>query len=263
VRAARRSNAIALRLEPSTSTQPAAFMAAARLGRSQPDMLSGLDAVGRAVVLDQGRPRLFRRGQPVFRQGERHDGIFLIESGLVRVFYTASTGREITLAYWMAGNFCGGPEVFGMGNHVWSGTAVRDTRVQSLSGGALRGLVDRFPALAIGIIETLIFKGVCYSHLAQLLGTRSVTERLSSVLHQLERTYGRPVPEGIEIVMPFTHDDLASMVGATRQWVSMTLGRLADQGVLDKSHRRLVIRRPDLLKKMSDSALESSVAHLA
>ena len=43
-----------------------------------------------------------------FRQGEQHDGIYLIESTRT-VFYTAPAGQEITLGHWMAGNFCGGP----------------------------------------------------------------------------------------------------------------------------------------------------------
>ena len=91
------------------------LMAAPNSGRRQPDLLRGLDASARAKVLARGRACVFRRGQAVFRQGEPHDGIFLIESGLARVFYTAPAGREITLAYWMAGNFCGGPR------SVWRG----------------------------------------------------------------------------------------------------------------------------------------------
>jgi CRP-like cAMP-binding protein len=233
-----------------------AFMAASEMCQTQPDLFNVLDPVARGVVLARGKRIVFRKDQPVFRQGERHDGIFLIESGLVRVFYTAPTGREITLAYWTAGNFCGGPEVFGAGDHVWSGTAARDTAVIALSGRDLRTLVDRFPPLAIGIIECLIFKGSCYSHLAQLLGTRSVTERLVSVLHQMVRVYGRPVDGAVEIAMPFTHDDLASMVGATRQWVSMTLRRFAKAGLLALKRRRILILDPPRLAAMAESPEE-------
>jgi CRP-like cAMP-binding protein len=179
---------------------------------------------------------------------------------LVRVFYTAPAGREITLADWMAGNFCGGPEVFGVGAHVWSGTAARDTRALCLSGPVLRGLVEQLPQLALGIIESLAFKGACYSHLAQLLGTRTVTDRLSGVLQQLCRVYGRPIPEGVEIMMPFTHDDLASMVGATRQWVSITLKRFADQGLLAVNRRSVVILQPKRLAAMSDGVVDDRVA---
>ena len=148
------------------------------------------------------------------------------------MFYTAASGREITLAYWLSGNFVGGPEIFGTGFHVWSGTAVRDTTALMLAGIELRALVGRIPALSIGIIEGLIFKGACYSLLAQMLGTRSVGERMVLVLRRLAHLYGTAEGDGTMIAMPFTHDDLAHMVGATRQWVSMTFRRLAEQGVL-------------------------------
>jgi CRP-like cAMP-binding protein len=253
----------ALEFTPAASQSAAGFLAAANDGRRQPDLLRGLESSARAQVLARGRPRVFRRGQSIFRQGEPHDGIYLIETGLTRVFYTAPTGREITLAYWMPGNFCGGPEVFGAGSHIWSGAAVRDTRVLAFSGNVLRELADKHPPLAIGIIDSLVFKGICYSLLAQLLGTRSVVERLSGALYQMASVYGRRTPEGIEIAMAFTHDDLASMVGATRQWVSMTLRRFARQGLLTTSRRRLIIVQPERLATMSDACETSNIVPVA
>ena len=236
---------------PSAEKIRHAFMLTEDIGRPQPDMLAGLDAAGRARVLQKGRSRRFAAGPAVFAQGEKHDGIYLIEDGLVRVFYTAPSGREITLAYWMAGNFVGGPEVFGTGVHVWSGIAERDTRVLALSGAVLRGLVDALPPLAIGVIEGLVFKGNCYSLLAQMLGTRSVVERLAYVLQRLCQLYGVAGAEGIVVATPFTHDDLAHMVGSTRQWVSMTLRRFADQGILVVSRKHLVVLRADLLAEQA------------
>jgi CRP-like cAMP-binding protein len=215
---------------------------------SQPDLFGSLTPDERAQVTAKGRRKRFRSGEPVFLQGYQHDGIYIIEEGLVRVFYTAASGREITLAYWLAGNFVGGPEIFGVGTHVWSGTAARDTTGILLAGAELRSLVVRIPALSMGIIEGLIFKGSCYSLLAQMLGTRSVGERLVMVLQRLMRMYGVANEQGTMIATPFTHDDLAHMVGATRQWVSMTFRRLAEQGVLRVSRGQILILRPDWLE---------------
>jgi CRP-like cAMP-binding protein len=224
-----------------------AFMLAGPSRGSQPDLFGRLSAAERAQVTALGRRRRYKHHESVFHQGHRHDGIFLIESGLVRVFYTAPSGREITLAYWMAGNFVGGPDIFSAAIHVWSGTAARDTTGLFIAGTELRSLVERIPALAMGVIEGLIFKGNCYSLLAQMLGTLSVGERLVMVLQRLSTMYGVPTPDGVLIASPFTHDDLAHMVGATRQWVSMTFRRLAEQGVLRASRGRIVILQPDWL----------------
>ena len=145
------------------------------------------------------------------------------------MFYIAPSGREITLAYWHAGNFVGGPEVFGAGTHQWSGVAASNSSVVQFSGKTLLSLVQQIPTLAVGLIEGLTFKGKCYSALAQMLGTRSVTERLAHLLLHLVDAYGVKDPDGVVIGAAFTHADLAHMVGATRQWVTISLKRLQER----------------------------------
>lgn len=207
-----------------------------------PGLLRRLSAKERAAVLEQGARKVVPRGATVFRQGAANDGIYLIEYGRIRVFYAAPSGREITLAYWYPGNFVGGPELFGGKSHMWSGVAAANSVVVHLRSEALRALVLRMPALALGLIEGLTFKGRCYSALAQMLGTRSVTERLARLLLHLIDSYGVAEAEGVLIATGFTHADLAHMVGATRQWVTISLKRMADQGILETRQGRLLVR---------------------
>ncbi len=63
-------------------------------------LLQRLTVKEREEVLAEGNRRVVYRGKMLFSQGTAHDGIFLIESGRIRVFYIAPSGREITLAYW-------------------------------------------------------------------------------------------------------------------------------------------------------------------
>jgi CRP/FNR family transcriptional regulator, cyclic AMP receptor protein len=213
-------------------------------------LLQWLTPREREQVLAQGRRRVLNRGQTLFNQGALHEGIYLIESGRIRVFYTAPSGREITLAYWNPGNFVGGPEIFGTGMHLWSGVAATNGSVVQIPGKALRTLVMQIPTLAIGLIEGLTFKGKCYSGLAQMLGTRSITERLAHLLLHLVDIYGVEDADGILIGAAFTHADLAHMVGATRQWITISLKRLQDQGVVTCHKSRIVVRRRDVLEEM-------------
>ncbi len=241
-------------------TRPNALLLAEAHGgvSGMPNLLARLNERDRAQVLAHGRARALERGETLFRQGDPHTGIFLIESGLIRVFYSAPSGREITLAYWYPGNFVGGPEVFGGGSHVWSGVATRRSAVLALGGTELKRLIAEIPELGIGIIEGLVFKGKCYSALAQMLGTRSVTERLSLLLRSLCELYGIEEADGIFIGAAFTHEDLAHMVGATRQWVTMTLKRFQQQGVLRLGRGQLRVLRVDLLKQVGRSSSEDA-----
>jgi CRP-like cAMP-binding protein len=220
------------------------------LAGGPPPLLASLTAREREQVLSHGRRRVLYRGQTLFNQGAAHEGIYLIESGRIRVFYSAPSGREITLAYWHAGNFVGGPEIFGSGVHLWSGVAATNSSAVQIPGKTLRALATQIPGLAIGLIEGLTFKGKCYSGLAQMLGTRSITERLAHLLLHLVDTYGVKDAEGILIGAAFTHADLAHMVGATRQWITISLKRMQDQGVVICRKSRIIVRRPDLLQEM-------------
>ncbi len=89
--------------------------------------------------------------------------------------------------------------MFGTGLHKWSGMAASIPACCILPGKALRQLVTQIPTLAIGVIEGLTFKGRCYSTLAQMLGTRSITERLAHLLLHLGDLYGVPEEDGTMI----------------------------------------------------------------
>lgn len=213
-------------------------------------LLEGLSEAERHQVMERGRRRVLYRGATLFTQETPNDGIWLIETGRIRVFYAAPTGREITLAYWYPGNFVGGPEVFGSGSHSWSGMAASNSTVLHLPGAALKQLVARIPSLAFGIIDGLTFKGRCYSALAQMLGTRSITDRLAFLLIHLSNLYGVEEEGGVLIAADFTHADLAHMVGATRQWVTISLKRLSEQGVVTTRRSQILVQRPDILARL-------------
>ena len=227
-------------------------------GIRQSNPLAHLSDEDLETVLNRARRCRIRPKHLLFRQGDRHRGIFLIQSGVVRTFYTSPTGREITLAYWQPGNFVGGPDVFEDCIHMWSGITVRDTEVFHLRGRDLRELMAQIPDLALGMVEALVYKGRCFSSLVQLLGTRSVSGRLSQVLLALCDNYGIPAADGhgVVIAVNLTHEDLAHMVGASRQWVTTTLDRLQKKDIVHIRKRQLVILRPDLLR-----AQETHEAH--
>jgi CRP/FNR family cyclic AMP-dependent transcriptional regulator len=215
-------------------------------------LFHGLSETEIQDVVNAGKRKVFYRGAQVFSQGGQQDGIYLIESGRIRVFYIGPSGREITLAYWHPGNFVGGPDVFNRGIHVWSGAAAINSSVLHLPGDVLRRMVLKIPALALGIIEGLSFKGRCYSSLAQMLGTRSPTERLAHLLLHLMDLYGVEERGGTLIAASFTHADLAHMVGVTRQWVTTTLKRLSEMAVLDTHGTNILIMDAAPLAKMRD-----------
>src|SRR5438445_4370577 len=128
--------------------------------------LDRLSAAEQARVHAAGRTITVPQGDMVFSQGDGHDGIFIIRRGQVRVYYTAPSGREITLAYWTPGHFIGGPEISGGGIHMWSGIAIEACEISALSGPALEKLLTGMPRFAAALTAGPIAKRKCYSPLA-------------------------------------------------------------------------------------------------
>ena len=213
----------------------------------QPNILARLTAAQRNRVVARGVYLHLSEGETLFAQGDRHKGIYLIEHGLVRTFYTSPGGREITLAYWQAGNIVGTPQVFSTHLHQWSGIAATNTGVLFFRGEDLLQLIQRIPLFAVALIEALEFKGKSLSALVQMLGTRSVAERLAMLLYNLAELHGVKEKDGIAIGKPFTHEVLAQMVGASRQWVTMTLDRMRSDGLIRIGKCRTVVLEPNKL----------------
>ncbi|MCV6596084.1 MAG: Crp/Fnr family transcriptional regulator [Mangrovicoccus sp.] len=203
--------------------------------------LEGLSDEDRKTVRRLGTRVSMQKGEGVFFQGDPHTGVWVIEKGSVRSFYTGPSGREITLAYWTAGHFIGGPEVFGRGRHIWSADALEPVELLFLSGMSLRKLVCDIPDVALAVIDGLIAKGKCYSALLQMLATRSVSERLRQLLAILADTYGRQEEGATIIDRSITYEQIATMVGGTRQWVTQSLDKLEAEGVLAINRREIRI----------------------
>lgn len=205
-----------------------------------------------ARVRTLGSIKTYNKHDTLFLQGEKHAGIWIIESGRVRTYYSGPTGREVTLAYWTAGHFVGGPEIFGEGHHIWSGDALEETQLLFLPGAAMRTLVSEIPAVAVSIIDGLVAKGKCYSALIQMFGTRSATARLEHLLVILATHHGREENGIIIVDRTITYEQLATIVGVTRQWISTRLENLQSKGVLRLTRTQLQITSLSLLREQLD-----------
>lgn len=203
------------------------------LNRLPPGDIAALQAAGTPVSLDQGKT--------LFLQGQVHAGVWIIQEGTIRTYYVGADGRELTLAYWTAGHFVGGPELFGGGRHIWSAVAHRPAKLSFQSGPSLRRMAEQSTSLALALIDGLVAKGKCYSALVQILGTRSASERLELILGIMADTHGRPVEDGVLIDRTITHQQLALMLGTSRQWLSVSLEKLRAAGRITLSRHHIVL----------------------
>lgn len=213
-----------------------------RLVERHPDLLDSLSAAERDTFLAKCTEVRYPAGSLLCAQGNRHVQTYLVRSGLIRTFYVSPGGREFALAFWSGGDLVGGPNFFDENcNHLWSVQAVEDSVVLAIRGSDFKALATTVPALAERVFDTLSFKMRWFSLLVQTLGTEGVTGRLARLLCMLADLYGVKMPNGTLIRYHFGQEDLANMIGVTRQWVSSALSKLQREGVIDHRQRNLLI----------------------
>ncbi len=102
----------------------------------------------------------------------------------------------------------------------------------------------RDPALAANLVRVLSAQ-IADRELAVAIALEPrVERRLLLKLRQLAERWGRVTPDGIRLDLRLTHQELANMVGAVRESVTIALGRLAEAGEIEVRRRDLIIRPP-------------------
>lgn len=230
------------------ATRPGDFGVTADAGRRC--LLDYLDDAERAQVLNAGRPAAFVGGEYLLRQGDFSDGVYLVRSGTVESVYRGPSGRELTLAYWSEGDFVGAPCVLGTHPNEWAARAIGRVSTLHLDALMLRRMIAASPAFAIALVECLGFKGRCYSKLAQAIATHNVESRIASLLITLAETFG--VQDGNRLMVgKVKQQELANMVGATRQAIGLVLRQFQQQGVIEVEPTKIVLIDIDYLRRVA------------
>jgi CRP-like cAMP-binding protein len=203
----------------------------------------------RARVVAAGTVTDFRNGEYLVTQGAGSDGIYVILRGLVESVCEEVPGRELTLAYWSSGEFVGAPNILSDRPHIWSSKAVGTVRTLWLPEETLRELIEKSPKFAIALIHCLSFKAECYAKLAQTLATHSIESRLAEVLLSYGQDYGDRQADSL-VVGRVRQRDLAKMVGATRQSVSLALKKMQAQQLIEIKPTSIVVKRLDSLRRL-------------
>lgn len=215
-------------------------------------LLEALQKPDRDLVIETGKIVLYHNRDYLVRQGELGDGIHVILDGVVESTYSGPQGRELMLATWQRGDFVGAPHVLGEHRHNWSARAVGRVEALHLDQNAIRQLIQRSPGFAVALIECLGFKGETYSTLAQTLGGQKVAERLVLLLVKLSEN-AAPAADGSIPLGRITQANLARMIGATRQSISLVLSRLQDEGIITTGPTTMIVNDlPALRRQLGD-----------
>lgn len=195
-----------------------------------------LDALGDAAVA-----RGAAAGDTLVHQGDRSPFLFLIERGAIGLGAVSPDGREAVLSLLGPGDAFGELTLFAPGPEPLHARALERSEVLALPHEEVRAILGRCPEAAAALLPVV---GAGLGRLTEALSDvllHDVENRLLRRLRALARDHGRPVPGGHLIRPPITQEDLARMIGATRETVNRTIGSLAARGCVRVERRRYVV----------------------
>jgi CRP/FNR family transcriptional regulator, cyclic AMP receptor protein len=210
--------------------------------RRYPKLLDMLPPEDRTFLLARSLEQALVKGQVPYQQGDRSLNLFVIKSGLVKVHYVHDSGASLTASYYREGMLVGahGCSEWSV-THVWSAQALVDCRVIWMRRADLLALVDRSHAAMRCLLAITEFKADQLRKVIRILATPLLEERVAMALGHLGSLYGIAMGDEVEIDGRFTHQELAEMVGASRQSVTMALLALERSGRIRRVGRRFVI----------------------
>jgi CRP/FNR family transcriptional regulator len=186
--------------------------------------------------------KLFSSGELIFSEGEPCNGLHIIARGKVRIFKTSVNGREQVLALNGPGESVAELPVFDGGPFPASAIAVDDTEMAFISRSDFQSYCMEHPEVSLKVLSVVGERLRRLVGIIEELSFTTIRQRLISVLVKLAQTEGKKTPQGLEFMLPATHQELANQLGTVRELISRNLMRLQAEGLIEVEARRIVVK---------------------
>jgi CRP/FNR family transcriptional regulator, cyclic AMP receptor protein len=190
-----------------------------------------------------------RRGEVLFSEGDAGDRLYIMTEGKVKLGRSSGDGRENLLAILGPGQMFGELSLFDPGPRSATVTAVTDCTLQSLSHDELARWLDGRPEVARGLLTQLAGRLRRANDVVADLVFSDVPGRVAKALLDLSNRFGRVADDGIHVHHDLTQEELAQLVGASRETVNKALADFASRGWLRLEARSVVILDIERLRR--------------
>ena len=202
-------------------------------------------------LAERAVPHQFEGGTVIFSEGGPCQGLYVVESGAVKIFRTSASGREQVLAIEVPGHSLAELPLFDGGDYPASAMAMGETTLLFVGKKDFHALCRQHPEVALKVLKVV---GARFRKLVGIIDELSFTtvrHRLAVLLLDLARRRGKQTARGTEFTLRGSNQELASHIGTVRELVSRNLSRFQAEGLVKLEGKNVII--PDL------AALEAEV----
>ena len=198
------------------------------------------DEAARTLFSAMGTIRL-AKGDVLFREGDLEDRLYIVVSGKIKLGRSGSAGRENLLAVLGPGQMFGELSVFDPGPRSSTATAVTASEIRTLEHEELMGWLTGRPEVAQGLLAQMAARLRRANDVVADLVFSDVPGRVAKQLLELAKRFGDRADDGIHVHHDLTQEELAQLVGASRETVNKALADFAARGWIRLEPRSVTI----------------------
>ena len=215
------------------------------------DVLSHVPGEVVQKIVSGSRVGGYRARQVVYLPGDRAQGIFFIAQGRVKISKVTRDGKELTLAYRTMGDFFGEPCLLEGGPREEMAEAMEATVAIEVDRETFDRMLGSNGAAAYWFARALIARRKELEARVEQLIFKDVGSKLAELLLELGQKHGIEEDRGIVVGLKITHQEMANLIGSTRETVSLTLSQFKRKGLIQSEGRRVILADREGLKALA------------
>lgn len=214
-------------------------------------LMSRLPGSDRTELLNLGKAQTCAKGEFIFSAGEPSHHVFLLLDGRIKIYQSSTIGKDAILWFCFAGELFGLAEAASGGGRLVSAQACDRCEVLRIRQDSFTTYLETHPRASLAIVQVLAIRLRALGDVVINLISDDVRTRILKMVLQLGTRCGVPTPQGLCLDIVFTHQELADMIGTTRQTITSTLGHLEREGLLAIDQHKIHITGKELLDQIS------------
>ncbi|GEA16700.1 MAG: family transcriptional regulator, cyclic receptor protein [Moorella sp. (in: firmicutes)] len=191
--------------------------------------------------------RRYRKNMYIFMEGEPGDAIYFVKKGAIKLFQVLEDGREKILHFVREGEIFAEVLLFEGGPYPATAETLEDTEVGIIRNADMERLLSQHGEIAVKIIKVMSRRLRRAQEHIRDLALKGAYGRLASTLLQLARDYGTPREDGVTIDLNLSQQELASLIGTSRETVARILSDFKRLGAVGVERQRITILSPQKL----------------
>ena len=200
--------------------------------------------------------RKFGGGELIFDEGGPCAGLYVVESGHVRIFKSSAGGREQVLSIEGPGGSFAELPVFDDGPYPASAQAITDCSLLFFSKKDFQLLCAQHPQVPLKVLRVVGARLRRLVGIIEELSFTTVRHRLAALLVRLAKSNGARKGSAVTLTLPANNNELAAQIGTVRELVSRNLSRFQSEGLIQMDGRTVVIPNLSKLEAELDLAQE-------